>query len=343
MRIGKSPARDQKINLEKSFNRVLMPVYIPNLIDYFAQSFEIFKISLESLTSTIGPNTRISIYLNGCDQKVVNYVLEQSKIFHFIDQVVISKENVGKINALRSLYYGNLEPFSTITDADVFFKAGWEQAVFDIYDAFPESGMVGLVPISSNYKGYTQNVWGKYFLKGNLKVEKPEDPEAMTKFFESLSKFRWIDLNKTQQTNILTIAQNGKKAVVGCGHFAAVVRREVFYHTPKNSCNFLLGGKSEHQYIDMPLVSSRLLRLCSTKGYAYHLGNTLEDWMFQELKKNSYIEKFTPKLDKNWEAKPVQYYHNLFGKLLIRMLNSRYKKFIFKFVLSNKDFDSSKF
>ena len=49
MRIGDNPQRNKKINLGDYFHQVIVPVYIPNLEDYYKESFEVFKLCIQSL------------------------------------------------------------------------------------------------------------------------------------------------------------------------------------------------------------------------------------------------------------------------------------------------------
>lgn len=325
MRKGRSPARHIKLEDRKNLNRILIPVHIPSMEGYFVESFEIFKLCLNSLKNTISPDTRISVFLNACDQKIIDWTLEFSQYHSILDQVVVSKINVGKINALRALYSGNSEPFFTISDADVLFKPGWEQEVFSIYQAFPESGMVGLVPVSSNYKSFTNNVWGKYFFGKHIKIEAVRDSDAMPMFLNSLFGKNRISLSETQLRNIVTITKFNQKAVVGCGHFVAVVRREVFNCAPHLPNDYLLGGNSEVAYIDQPLVESGLLRLCTTKGYAYHMGNTVESWMHDVIKKANTEQTFVSDNFLISDSKPVTRFEKVFGYLITRLLSGRLK------------------
>jgi hypothetical protein len=336
MRKGVSPTRNKKLDLNDSLNRVLMPVYIPSEDGYFKDSFEIFKLSIRSLVNTISINTRISIFLNGCDEKIVDWTMQFAAKNEQLDQILFSKINVGKINAIRALYYGNLEPFITVSDSDVLFKHDWEKEVFEIFKSYDDAGMVGLVPLNDNYKSFTSNVWGKYFLRGKIKFELSEDQEAEWMFLKSLSTQKSKEINRNQTSHVMTVTHNRKKAVIGCGHFVAVVKREIFDFAPISPNIFMLGSKSEQHYIDVPLVKAGYLRLCTSKGFAYHMGNSLESWMAERIPVKRINSRTALPPIEEFSSSKVSRLERYLGKLLVLILTSRYRYVLMLFVSKNK-------
>tara|TARA_R110001583_G_scaffold162719_1_gene314991 strand:- start:46692 stop:47723 length:1032 start_codon:yes stop_codon:yes gene_type:complete len=331
MRIGNNP---EKVNYEISslaYHRVVVPVYIPNFEGYFKDAFEIFKLNIESLLLTVHDKTRITIYNNNCIAEVKQYIDVLYERHEIIDQVFHSKENLGKINAILASVKGNLEPLITITDSDVFFKHNWQQAVEEVFLHFPKAGMVSPVPGSKAYSNFTANNWlfGLFRYKG-ISFEKVNDPEAMKLFDMSLGNptpmYKSIHLEK-----YLVLNNRGNKAVMGCGHFVATLKREVFDEGPNTPAFIKIQNGVENRFIDFPNEKLGYLRLATLNNYAYHLGNVSEKWMHEEFEKIS-IHKNNNYCLSNIDpiyAKPFSALEVFLGKVLKKVILHKFIKATF--------------
>ena len=282
MRIGKNPAAGENNLKIDSYHRVIIPVYIPNLNDtYFKYSFQIFQMCIRSLIYTVHIGTRISLYSNGSCKEVLDYLHEIKSKEAVIDQLFISDKNVGKINAVNTCIRGNIEQLITITDADVLFKAGWQQAVENIFVTFPKAGMVSPVPVSNLYKQQeASNTIGYGFFKRQLKFMSIKDLEGLKRFEQSVGSKLF---NGERSSKFLCLSNTLGDAVVGCGHFVATLRREVFEKSPRYPSYDLISSASDRDYIDIPNNKSGFLRLACIENKAFHMGNTPEEWMQREL------------------------------------------------------------
>ena len=83
----------------------------------------------------------------------------------------------------------------------------------------------------------------------------------------------------------ITLEKDNFKAVLGCGHFVCTVRSQVFEKGPKSPTLYKMGGKVMANYIDKPNRDSGYLRLATLDNYAFHIGNTMEDWIATEIEK----------------------------------------------------------
>lgn len=325
MRIGVNPEKQNKEITIDSYHRIIVPVYIPNLEDdYFKDGLQILKYNIESLLATIHSKTRISIVNNNCCSEVTAYLEIKYTNNLAIDQLLNSKINLGKVNAINSIVKGNLEPLITVTDADVLFEHGWQQAVEKIFIEFPEAGMASPVPSSLGYRSEFLNATYFYGLfNGALSFSDVECPDGMLKFEQSIGRkmYSAIHLKK-----YLTLKNKNKfKAVVGCGHFVATLKADVFRNAPNYPSNFKIVGGSESDYIDMPNDSAGYLRLATTHNFAYHLGNKLETWMptaFDRIigseTENKYDERLYS-IKSNHISKLGQFVGKLFYKIVIRI------------------------
>ncbi|MFB3389169.1 glycosyltransferase [Flavobacterium sp. LAR06] len=280
MRKGKNIAKDVLLTNPDSNHRVIIPLYIPNEDDYYKDAFTIFSYCLSSIHKTSVSNIKVSVISNGCCNSV-NGKLLQLQAERSIHELIIEKENVGKINSILKALRTAEERLITITDADVLFDNNWEDEVLAVFKAFPKAGAVSPVPVFRTHFRLTSNIWFNYLFSSRLKFRPVKDPESMTLFANSIG-WPWLDIK--YKDVIATIkGKDNTIAVMGSSHFVCTYKREVFTNMPKNNSIYKLGGNSEFLYTDLPVVIAGGYRLATYGNYAYHLGNVLEDWMTEKF------------------------------------------------------------
>jgi hypothetical protein len=286
MRIGSNPSNHERVETNTALHRVIIPVYIPDENDYFKDAFHIFEYCLLSLLKTSSTNLKISIVSNGSCCAVNKKLFEiQQKLG--IDELIIEKEGIGKVNSVLKVLRTVEERLITITDADVLFVNGWEEAVLDVFKAFPNAGAVCPTPVYRKHFQLTSNIWMRYLFSSNLRFLPVKNPEAMTKFANSIG---WPWLDEKYKDVIATLSSEDEIiAMVGCSHFVATYKKEVFTEIPKGNSQFKIRGNSEYLYTDLPVLKKGGYRLSTYDNYAYHMGNKLETWMtakFENLLNN---------------------------------------------------------
>jgi len=340
MRIGTNPVKENYEVTVENYHRVVIPVYIPDFEGYFKEAFDIFKMCLESLLLTVHEKTRITIYNNDSHSKVKDYIDEQYRKYDFIDQVFHSKVNLGKVNAILAAVKGNLEPLITITDADVLFKSDWQQEVEKLFISFPEAGMISPVPVSKSYGQFTANNWGKFFLSGKISFDDVRDPRGLELFDKSLGNEKPI-YDEVHLKKYLTVeAKDGNKACMGCGHFVATMRREVFDKGSNFPAFIKIQGGVENKFIDKPNEKLGFLRLATLGNYAFHMGNSKEDWMSEEYKKISAENKiYSSRFINVQDPKEVSKLEKIIGNLLLKIISNKIgKRTIFRLLGMNQDY-----
>lgn len=316
MRLGFNPHKDRQLTKSDYFHQVVVPVYIPNEDGYFKDSFEIFKLCLDSLFKTIHKKTYITIVNNGSCDVVIAYL---NKLF--LDgeiQEIINTSNIGKLNAILKGIVGCDFSLITVTDADVFFLPDWQKATYAVFEAFPKTGVVCPTPSSRSLRTYTANIFWDLFFSKKLQISKVTNQDALKMFAHSVGDSLFY--NEIQLQKYLTVSHNDSKAVVGAGHFVATYRASVFKNVNIKYSNYKLGGDSEGKILDLPVVKKGFWRLSTTNNYAYHMGNCMEDWMYEEaskLEKQDQIIDF--KLETNQSNAKWLYYlkTKLFGKFIL--------------------------
>lgn len=289
MRLGSNPQKwETKIDLT-THHSVIIVVYIPNEEGFYKESFEVFKMCLDSLVSTINPNAAITVVNNGSHKKVSDFLngyLAEKKI----NTLISHNTNIGKIDALIGAARGAREQYITLTDADILFVKGWQENVEDVFAKFENVGSVSPIPVRRALNYCTSSVM-KQILGGKLKLNFAAIPENLSDYSRYLDSINWgFETDDTKKWPV--VEKNGAKAIIGSGHQVLTINRDILFETiPTNPSLTLVGGKSEYSYVDEPIDKSGKLRLSTYNNFAYHMGNKLENWMIDVQASNEKFEK----------------------------------------------------
>lgn len=313
MRIGLNPYKDQILEKSEYLHQVVIPVYIPSQEDYFKDSFEILKICIKSLLETINKETFVTIVNNGSCPEVTKFLMKLHKDNKI--QEIIHVNNIGKLNAILKGIVGTNIELVTISDSDVFFLEGWQSETYKIFNSIPKAGVVGIVPQIRMYKRYCGNVLFENLFNSNLKFLRVKNKEALVSFYDSLG---W-DRNYNQdylKYNLGLKVNSELNVLIGSGHFVATYKKNIFEEV-KSFVEYKMGGSSE-QYLDMKPLEKGYWRLTTEDNFAYHMGNKIENWMYEvsnpESKKTSVLNKFTQRQKQN---RLIYFLKNrLFAKIL---------------------------
>ena len=285
MRIGSNPQIEKPLQSSEYFHQVIMPVYIPNNEGYFKDSFNVLKISIDSLLKTVHPKTFISIVNNGSSPEIIAYLddLYQNNTIHEL----IHTNNIGKVNAINKAFVGQSFPLVTITDADVLFLNNWQKAVYDICDAFPKAGAVCTTPNSRALKQLTENIFFDCFFSKSLRFTNVKDSQAMLDFVDSIGN-PW-ELRPIHKQKCLTVNHKETSAMVGAGHYVCTYNRHALPEEGFGKTTDLMGKKLMYN-VDVAVVKKGYWRLSTVDNFTYHMGNSSEEWMYEKLQ-NTIQEK----------------------------------------------------
>lgn len=317
MRIGINPQKNRKVNLGDYFHQVIVPIYIPCLEGYYKESFEVFKLSIQSLIKTSHPQTYISVISNGSCKQVNDYIIDLHNQ-HEIQDFAIVKE-IGKVNSILKGLSGIHLPLVTVSDADVLFLNGWQKASYKVFNHFPKTGVVSPVPNPSLCYYKTGNVFRDNLFSKNIKYSKIKNVEAVLNFARSINNLALFKEKYSEK--YVTISDADFKAVIGAGHFVATYKAQIFDFDFKRSTDFLLGGDSVNTMIDIKTVYSGLWRLSTEDNYAYHLGNTVQPWV-TEVYDNLYDEIDSINSPQNLNVRPLSFFREKYEILSNKIFNS---------------------
>lgn len=288
MRIGINPEKEKARKLLYKVHRVIIPVYIPeDNHDYFENAVKVFQKCVQSLLQTIDSDkTAITIINNSSKKEVTDFIQE---LLHQkqIDKLVHYSENKGKVYAVLQEARSCYEEFVTICDADVFFFPHWQNEVISVFRTFRNVGVVGVTP-DANLAFYCNNsLFCSQFLSvKHGKVVKEEDFELFEKGINKEDFF--ISKNKNWKQKQYYLEKDNLKVVVGAAHFASTYRSDLFRKLPFQKPIFVFPG-GENSFIDKPIDVLGYGRVSLPKAFAYHMGNSIPQWLVSEAHNNAVL------------------------------------------------------
>lgn len=324
MRVGSNPLKD-KINEKSNYtHQVIIPVYIPNQEGYFKDSFKIFQFCLQSLFKTVHEKTFITIVNNGSCLEIKEYLNELFSTNRIHE--LIHSENIGKLNAILKGLAGNCIELVTISDADVLFLSGWQNESVKVFNHLPKVGVVGITPQFYTYRSNCNNIILENLFKSKLKFLPVKNPRALIQFYDSLGWKR--DYNQAYlQYSLSYEITNDFYVIVGSGHFVATYRKDIFEQII-SYVGYKMGGTSE-KYLDDISLNKNYWRVTTSDNFAYHMGNTIEEWMNievnnqKESKNNIIVEEFSGRN----EISSLEYF--LINKLFRKIITQKNIKKLF--------------
>lgn len=278
MRNGINPEKFKSEVLPVFLHRVIVPVYIPNLIDrYYQKQLVVFEKFLKELIKSINPQTTAVTLINNNSCNEIAELIEKQR--SAIDKLIVYKENMGKVYPVLQEARAVAEPFITITDADVLFYSGWEQAVFKVFASCPKAGVVA--PLPSPALAFYENssiFLGEYF-SGGIAYEKVMHDADAAMYLKGMGNDSLLNrAHRNHSWKDYQYILKDTNAIIGCGHFVATYRSRLFkgtYKYPK--LKFKNGLEREH--IDRLSDHKGYYRLSTVETYAYHMGNILDAYL----------------------------------------------------------------
>jgi len=140
-RIGQNPSRGQTLDFSPARTTVAVLVYAPHQAGYFQERMEVTCLTIESILANTKEPFDLLVFDNGSCPEMVSY-LESQYDGGVIDYLILSKHNIGKLNALKIIFNSAPGEIVAYTDDDVFHLPGWLRAHLAIVDTFPKVGAV---------------------------------------------------------------------------------------------------------------------------------------------------------------------------------------------------------
>ena len=299
-RIGINPARGKISEYRPAKVSLAVLTYIPDLSGYFEHRLEVLQLALASLRAHTTPPYDLLIFDNGSCQTVVD-ALHKLQTEGKIDYLVFSRNNIGKIGALRLLFEAAPGEIIAYSDEDILFYPGWLPAHLAILESFPNVGMVSGTPVRDAARHACQSLErlrkeiengrqtaGTSGLSISFERRIPEEWEV--DWAESTGRDPQQHLQETSDLKDMVLRvekpETGERceAIGSANHFQFVGRKQVLLQVlPTVWSGKLMGHMIE---LDQAIDDLGYLRLSTVQRYTRHLGNALSHEVLEEAHKH---------------------------------------------------------
>jgi glycosyltransferase involved in cell wall biosynthesis len=269
MRVGQNPARFVEKVAQPAEITVAVVNCIPFLSGYYEQSLEVLKVVVESLNATRESDHPYDVLIfdnHSCGE--VRAYLKEANDQGKIQYLVLSETNIGKIGAWNHMFGAAQGKYIVFSDGDIEFRPGWLSASLELFETFPNVGMVTARPLPTP-KEFSSATF-KWALEEKVLEEGPFISwETIAEHARSLgiktkaggAKLPW---------KISRVTYEGKVAYVGAAHFQFMARRDVLQKVvPIPSDQPMRGERT----LDIAINQAGLLRLTTVEPLVAHMGN----------------------------------------------------------------------
>ena len=323
MRKGVNPEKYKKEELPQFLHRVIVPVYIPNLEEaYYKNQLPVFNAFLENLFLTIDLKvTAVTLIDNNCCLPIKELI---KSYLDNIDKYIVYSENKGKVLPVLEEARGVQEKFITITDADVLFYSGWEQAVFEIFNGHPKAGVVAPLPSPSLAFYENTSVFTENYLFGRIGYDKIVQDRDAELYLYGMGNSSLLNRENRPYSwkEKQYFLKKEPKAIVGAGHFVATYKSAMFKGEAKFPVTKFKNGL-EKEFIDELCDRRGWYRLSTVNTFAFHMGNNLEEnQLYSQPKKDLLMSKKLFKESLVYKKSFIPYrIRTILFKILKKMLN----------------------
>jgi hypothetical protein len=273
MRLGENPSKDKLLAYRPHRLGIALLSYIPSLAGYYTHSLEIMEYQIASLHYSTGMDFDLLVFDNGSCKEARS---ELQHLHHngWIDVLISSQFNYGKIGALNWIFGAMPNEFICYSDSDVLFRPGWAENSLQILESFPRVGMVSAQPCLDDVLQGSG--------KAHLGLEKNLKFQSELKFPDSFIVDEYaagvnLDIKrsnaiKKNSTHLITCKDNGVRAVVGATHMQFTMPRIVAQEILPLPVKFGL-GRAEDRNFDRKVDMAGYLHLSTPVAYVWHMGN----------------------------------------------------------------------
>ncbi len=272
MRIGQNPAKFVNNVAQPADITVSVVNCIPFLSGFYHQSLDVLKACLNSIHENTDHSFDLMVFDNHSCREVRGYLFEafQNGIIQYL---VLSDTNIGKIGAWNHMFGAAQGQYVAFADNDIFFHRGWLSGSLDLFESFPNVGMVTARPLRTPEQFSTSSIeWG--YLQGGNVCE--EGIFIKWEIFLEHALGTGIAENKAREMYLagkdFRLNYRNMYAYIGAAHFQFLSRKEVLQRIiPLPSEKPMRGERA----LDITINQKGYLRLCTPEPYVTHLGNRL--------------------------------------------------------------------
>ena len=288
-RLGQNPMKwlDHEHTSERI--TIMTAVHIPLLADYWLESLDVLKLSLQSILENTEFPFDLMVFDNNSCEEVQDYLLSMQRSGS-IDYLILSDQNHRKLGALNFLLFAAPGEIVSFTDSDVYFRPGWLRASVEVLEAFPKAAQVTALPTADRLNDHASSTIKGIAESPELEVQRGNDliPERFIRAHAMSIGLSWQEYQRRLVgREDVRITRDGISAYASAQDFQFTAWKDrVLPLLP-------LTNYTDEEFYDplhSPVLEARLdaagyWRLSTVDYYAHHIGNKMPssgefDWVF---------------------------------------------------------------
>ncbi len=271
MRVGQNPAKFIHQAAQPAEITITVISCIPFLSGFHAQSLEVLKACLTSIHEHTPEPHDLMVFDNRSCREVREY-LQQAYDQGIVQCLILSNKNLGKIGAWNVLFGAAQGKYIAFADSDIYFRPGWLSASLELFEAFPNVGMVTARPLRTPMEFSSATLEWARKQPGILEEGCSLDWETYWEHMESLGHSEARAREEYPQGKDYRLSYQGRTAYIGAAHFQFMARREVLNKIfPLPAGEPMRGERA----LDIAINEMGLLRLTTAQPLVWHMGNYL--------------------------------------------------------------------
>jgi glycosyltransferase involved in cell wall biosynthesis len=272
MRVGHNPARFVAKVAQPAEITLAVVNCIPFLSGYYEQSLEVLKTCIESIYHNTPERHDLILFDNHSCREVRAY-LQSAYENEMIQYLVLSDTNIGKIGAWNFLFGAARGKYVVFADSDINFFPGWLKASQELFDAFPQVGMVTARPLRSPMEFSSATLdWARQQAPGIYEQGQFLDFGCYWEHARSTGYSEERARKEFPRGSDHRLVYHGRTAYVGATHFQFMAPSGLLKQIiPLPSQQPMRGERA----LDIEINKLGYLRLLTDVPYVYHMGNTL--------------------------------------------------------------------
>lgn len=282
-RLGTNPSRGKTLDFIPPRITVAVLVYEPNQLGYFQHRLEVTRLTINSIIRNTEKPFELLVFDNGSCEDMVSHLKSLHESGQ-IDTLVLSRQNIGKLNALWRIAHLAQGEVIAYTDDDVYHLPGWLPAHLEILDTYPNVGAVTGFYIKQRVAMSSEKTleWvAQEEAANNLTVERGQlipkkwEEEYMDNSGRTLERYQ----SEVAGLEDVVVDFKGLKAWVSAHHFQVLTPKKVQIEVLSE---MLEEGWSDQMMGRMVEMDDRMdakgyLRLTTYAQTMRLLGNTIDD------------------------------------------------------------------
>jgi len=272
MRVGHNPARFVEKVAQPANVTVTVVNSIPFISGYYEQSLDVLKTCINSIQENSLEPHDLMIFDNHSCREVQEY-LRESYEQGIIQYLVLSDKNIGKIGAWNFMFGAAQGEYVAFADGDILFRPGWLKATLELFETFPNVGMVTARPYRASQK-YSEATfeWARQQGNGVLEEGGFVDWETAWEHWRSIGVSEDQAREDYSKGRDYRLTYQNKTAYIGASHFQFMARRELLRKIIPLPSEQPMRGERE---LDITINKMGYLRLTTPEPYVVHMGNRI--------------------------------------------------------------------